>query len=161
MGSGKSTYGKKLATKLNYDFIDTDAAIERMTGKPIAQIFAQDGEDSFRQLERSILVSLTKRQNIVVSTGGGTPCFFDNMALMNKTGVTVYLQLAPESLAQRLIQSKSERPLLQRISNEELPGYIKMHLFERESFYKKSGITIKGENLKIDDLYKAITGRTY
>lgn len=156
MGSGKTTVGKKLATKLKYDFFDTDHAIEEMTGKSITQIFNEDGEDAFRQLERSILVSLTSRQNIVVSTGGGTPCYFDNMVRMNRCGITVYVKLHPASLAKRIIESDTERPLLTRISNDDLPAYITMHLKERESFYSKAHIIIKGESIKIDELINLV-----
>ena len=152
MGCGKSTIGRKLAIRLKYDFIDTDAAIENMTGKPVAQTFAEDGEDAFRQLERSVIVSLCGRSNVVVATGGGAPCFFDNMALMNRSGITAYIKMHPDSLATRLLASPTERPLLRRVSNEDLPLYIRMHLAEREVFYNKAHIIIKGENLKADDL---------
>lgn len=152
MGCGKSTIGKKLASRLKYDFIDTDAAIENMTGKPVALTFSEDGEDAFRQLERSVIVSLCGRSNIVVATGGGAPCFFDNMALMNRSGITVYIRMHPDSLATRLLASPTERPLIKRVSNEELPLYIRRHLTEREVFYNKAQIIVKGENLKPDEL---------
>jgi shikimate kinase len=152
MGCGKSTIGKKLATRLKFDFIDTDASIVNMTGKQVSEIFAQDGEDAFRQLERSVIVSLCSRSNVVVATGGGSPCFFDNMALMNKSGITAYIKMHPDSLASRLIASPTERPMIRQIRDEDLPLYIKHHLSERELFYNKAHIVIKGENLKVDDI---------
>lgn len=152
MGCGKSSVGKKLAVRLKSDFVDIDTSIEQMTGKSIAQIFKEEGEDQFRQLERSILVSLCSRSNIVVATGGGAPCFFDNMLKMNKSGITIYLKMHPDSLASRILASGNERPLVNRLSKEEMPTYIAQHLREREVFYNKAKITIKGESLKIDDL---------
>ncbi len=156
MGSGKSTVAKKLATRLKYDFIDIDAAIVNMAGKEIADIFREEGEDAFRQLEHSILVSLCDRTNTVVATGGGAPCFYDNMVLMNKHGITIYLKMHPDSLASRIIASNTERPLLNRISNDDLPAYISRHLLEREVFYNKAKLTIKGESIKIDDLERLV-----
>lgn len=152
MGCGKSSVGKKLAVRLKSDFIDIDGSIEKMTGKSIAQIFEEDGEDQFRQLERSILVSLCSRSNVVVATGGGAPCFFDNMLLMKKSGTTIYLKMHPDSLASRILASDTERPLVKRLSKEDMPIYIAQHLKEREVYYNKAHIIIKGESLKIDDL---------
>ena len=110
MGSGKSSTGKKLANLLHFDFFDTDTEIERITGKTISQIFATDGEDFFREKEREIIAELSQKDNVVVSTGGGTPCFFDNMQLMNQTGLTIYLHANPKMLKQRLITNKKQRP---------------------------------------------------
>jgi shikimate kinase len=156
MGSGKSTVGKKLASKLKCSFVDMDHTIEEMTGKSIANIFSDEGEDAFRQLEHSVLVSLTARKDTVISTGGGAPCFFDNMSIMNRHGLTIYLKMHPDSLAKRILDSGTKRPLLQRITPEQLPAYISRHLKEREAFYNKAHLTIKGENLKIDELYNEI-----
>lgn len=156
MGCGKTTVGKKLSKKLNYDFIDTDDAITGMTGKSVTEIFEQDGENAFRQLEHSVLNSLSKRNYLVVSTGGGTPCFFDNMSLMNASGITVYLQMHPKSLAQRLTDSQIIRPLLQGVSKEELPDEIANHLAQRERFYNRAKIIMKGENLNFDKMVEFI-----
>ncbi|HLN53708.1 MAG TPA: shikimate kinase [Lentimicrobium sp.] len=156
MGSGKSTAGKKLANRLKFDFVDVDAAIEQMTGKPVAKIFSDEGEDQFRQLEHSIIKSLTARKNVVIATGGGAPCFFDNIQLMNSKGVTVYLKMAPGALAKRIIESKSERPLLKYVANEDLPAYINIHLQQREVYYKRAEIVVDGENLKIDELSQLV-----
>ncbi len=152
MGCGKSTVGKKLSKKLNYDFIDMDDAITGMTGKSVSEIFEQDGEDAFRQLEHSVLKSLCQRNYLVVSTGGGAPCFFDNMSLMNASGITVYLQMHPKSLAQRLADSPTIRPLLSGASKEELPEIIAGHLSHRERFYNRAKIVMKGENLNFEKM---------
>lgn len=156
MGCGKSTVAKKLATKLKYVFLDTDAVIESMTGKSIAQIFSEEGEDAFRILEKSVIQSLASRTNTVIATGGGAPCFHDNLSVMNKSGITVYIKMQPESLASRIIASKTDRPVLQRISNDDLPVYIHKHLSDRERFYNKAHLIVKGENLKIDELVNLI-----
>jgi len=157
MGCGKTTAGKKLATKLGFQFLDTDTIIEGMTGKDIARLFAEDGEDSFRQLEHSVIVSLCGRKNIVVATGGGAPCYFDNMKRMNTSGTTVYIRMHPDSLARRISESHTERSFtLSGLKNEELPAYIANHLAQREPFYNQAHVIIKGENLKVDDLYQMI-----
>lgn len=156
MGSGKSTVGKKLASKLKYNFIDVDATIEDLTSKTVAEIFKDEGEGAFRQLEHSILLSLSARTNTVIATGGGAPCFYDNIDLMNTHGITVYLKMHPKSLAERIIASKTERPLIQYVSNTDLPVFIAQHLKEREGFYNKAHLKIQGESLKIDELYQLI-----
>lgn len=156
MGCGKSTAGKKIARSLGYLFTDLDEEIEKMTSKPVHRIFAEDGEDAFRQLEHSILVSLAGRKNIVVASGGGTPCFFNNMELMKQSGVTVYLRMKPESLAKRLVNAKIKRPLLAAISPDDLPEYIRKHLEKREPFYITSHIVQKGESLDTDELLRII-----
>lgn len=156
MGCGKSTVGKKLANKLKYTFIDTDSAIENMTGKSVAAIFSEEGEAAFRLLENSVLKSLVLRSNTVISTGGGTPCFYDNIDLMNSRGLTIYIRMHPESLATRILESKTERPLLKRIPEADLPAYIQNHLNQRERFYNKAQHIVKGENLKIETLVELI-----
>ncbi len=156
MGSGKSTVGKKLATKLRYSFIDVDSTIEKMTGKSISQIFSEDGEDQFRQLEHSVIKSLCIRKDVVIATGGGAPCFFDNIDLMNSHGLTVYLKMHPASLAKRIIDSDTERPLLRYVLKEDLPAYITQHLLKREIFYSKARLKTAGENLKVDELYQLV-----
>lgn len=156
MGCGKSTVGKKLASKLKYNFIDVDSTIEDLTNKPVSQIFEDEGEHAFRQLEHSIIVSLCSRTNTVIATGGGAPCFHNNMELMNAHGITVYLKMHPKSLAERIISSKTERPLIKYVSNDELPAFITQHLNDREAFYKRARLTIQGESLKIDELVQRI-----
>ena len=156
MGSGKSTVGKKLARSLGYDFIDTDTIISEMVGKEISRIFAEDGEDAFRQLEHSVLASFKDRIDTVIATGGGMPCFYDNMAIMKRTGITVYLQMQVESLIKRLNQAKIARPMLPNLPHDQLKLYIQHHLSKRGSFYNDAHLTVKGESLDMEDLVKAI-----
>ncbi len=152
MGCGKSTIGKKLAWKLGYPFMDTDTIIEVIAEKSIAEIFESEGEECFRNMEHELLKEIIKNKNIVVSTGGGMPCFNNNMDIMNIAGTTVYIKMSHESLAKRLTQSKQKRPLLADIPLEELPETIKKNLSEREKFYNKAKLIMKGENFKIAEL---------
>lgn len=156
MGSGKSTVGKKLARNLGYEFIDTDNVISEMVGKEVFAIFNDDGEDAFRQLEHSVLVSFKDRKDTVIATGGGMPCFFDNMAIMKRTGITVYLQMQVDSLIKRLNQAKITRPMLPNLPHDQLKLYIQQHLSKRSPFYNDAHITVKGESLDLEGLVKAI-----
>ena len=113
MGCGKSSLGKRLARRLNYRFVDLDEEIERQTGRSIAEIFSRDGENYFRQLEANILRQIEWSLPTVVATGGGTPCYFDNMNYINNNGVSVYLRMSPKSLAWRLENTQKKGHLLQ------------------------------------------------
>lgn len=156
MGSGKSTAGKKLARILGYDFVDTDDVISTLVGKEVYKIFMEDGEDAFRQMERSVLVSFKDRKDTVIATGGGMPCFFDNMATMKRFGITVYLQMQATSLMKRLNEAKTPRPLLPKLPPEELVEYIQQHLAKREQFYINSHLVVKGESVDLESLGKSI-----
>ena len=156
MGSGKSTAGKKLARILGYDFVDTDDVISSLVGKEVYKIFMEDGEDAFRQMERSVLVSFKDRKDTVIATGGGMPCFFDNVATMKRYGITVYLQMHVTSLIIRLNEAKTPRPLLPKLPPEEFKLYIQQHLAKRERFYLDSHLVVKGESLDLESLAKAI-----
>ncbi|MCL2041466.1 MAG: shikimate kinase [Bacteroidales bacterium] len=156
MGSGKSSIGKKLSNLLHFDFVDTDAEIERLTGKSIAQIFDVGEEHLFREQERTLIAELSQRDNIVVATGGGTPCYFDNMQRMNESGLTVYLHANPKILKQRLIKQKSKRPLLQNIPDESLELHIAEMLFQRGHYYCQSKITVEAFNITAKKLMEMI-----
>ena len=158
MGSGKTTVGKKLARQLDYDFVDTDELIVAMAGKTVQAIFDTEGEDAFRLLEHSVLKSLANRINTVISTGGGTPCFFNNMQIMKKTGIVIYLKMHPNSILKRLKLAKNPRPLLRNIPEEELLPFITNQLIRREQFYLNAHFTIKGESLDIDEVVKIVKG---
>lgn len=140
MGSGKTTTGKKLASRLNWEFIDLDEFIEEDKGMPVAEIFETQGEDWFRTVEAEALRTVAKADNTVISTGGGTPCFYENMEFMLQNGLTVYLRMTPESLARRLARSSAGRPLLKGIDKEELETYIRTKLAEREPWYSMAEI---------------------
>lgn len=156
MGCGKSTLGRKLATKLGYDLIDLDHQIEKITGGTVAQYFSAHGEDAFRKLESNTLKELEYPNNCVVATGGGTPCFFDNMDWMNENGLTIYIEMTPVALAKRLEKGIDKRPLLRNLSEEELIHFIENKLSERNEFYKKARTTLNGINLTADTIRAVI-----
>ncbi|MDD4777132.1 MAG: shikimate kinase [Fermentimonas sp.] len=159
MGSGKTTVGKKLAKTLGLSFIDLDAYIESKYRKTIAEIFAEKGEDEFRKIERRALNDVAQIEDVIISTGGGAPCFFDNMDLMNKTGTTVYIKAEPEELAARLIVSKTERPLIAGKTMTELIPFIAKHLAYRERYYKDAKIIYHTDKMiSKEDVYLTVNG---
>jgi shikimate kinase len=156
MGCGKSKLGKQLAKKLNHEFIDFDELIEEQSGKKISEIFKDDGQQAFRNIETEILKSIVECKETVVSTGGGTPCFFDNMRLMNESGITVYLRMPAGSLFHRLAESKANRPLIAGLTDLKLMDYIIETLGEREHFYMQAQHVVRGENLKADKILELL-----
>lgn len=153
MGSGKTTLAKKLAKKLNRSFYDLDQEIEEKEHLVIPQIFEEKGENYFRKIESEVLkIILAKEAPFVLSVGGGTPCFYDNMELINKSGVSIYLKYNAGILASRLINAKVKRPLIKGLNEIELKEFITNKLSEREPFYKESNFTLEGNNLKVEDL---------
>lgn len=157
MGSGKTTIGKRLSKKLKWEFIDIDNYIQHKHSLSIKEIFSEFGEDIFREWERDALHELFELSNIIVATGGGTPCFFDNMNEMNKHGITIYLNMSAENLLRRLIDSKNERPLInKRSSKEEIRYKIDLLLNKRKLFYEQARVNIDGRNLSIGFLEQVI-----
>jgi len=145
MGSGKTTMGKMLAQKMNFVFVDMDAMIEEKYHKTVSQIFAEMGQDKFREIERQCLHEAAEFQNTIIATGGGAPCFFDNMEFMNSKGLTIYLKMTPQQLATRLESSKAgKRPLLADRKGEELRKFIEEGLSTREPFYNLAAKHISG-----------------
>lgn len=156
MGCGKSTLGRRLSKHLNLQFVDMDNYIEERNYKTVPQIFAEEGESEFRKKERKALEELSEFNNIVIATGGGAPCFFDNMDLMNNTGKTVYLNIDAKILAKRLLKSKTERPLIKGKSETELIIFINETLNKRNEFYSKARFQITVPDIKLTDLEKMI-----
>lgn len=152
MGSGKSTAGRKLATAMKWDFIDLDRKIEEMAGKKIPEIFSSEGEEKFREIEATALRTLPEINNLIISTGGGTPCHGANMEYMLSTGITVYLRLSPSQLSSRLLNSSAERPLLKNIPDENLKEFIERKLKEREPWYNMALLTVDGIDMDISVL---------
>lgn len=142
MGAGKTTVGRQLALDLGLQFYDLDWYIEMRYHTSVAKIFAEKGEESFRELERNMLHEVAEFENVVLSCGGGTPCFFNNMEYMNSLADTVYLKCSPEVLAQHLKMGKVERPLIKGKSDEELLQYIKESLDKRLPFYTQAKHTL-------------------
>lgn len=152
MGSGKTTIGKKLASYLNYEFIDLDKFIEAKAGMSIVDYFAAHGEGAFRELEKDILQNTDYPENVIIATGGGAPCYGDNMEWMNANGRVAYLSLSPKALASRLENSKADRPLIRNLKGDELIEFITSKLKEREPFYTKSQFEISGSDLTAERL---------
>ncbi len=146
MGCGKSTIGRKLADLMGISFVDLDKYIEERYFKSVPAIFAEEGEERFREKERAALIEVSEFEDVVIGTGGGAPCFFDNMDVMSNKGVTVYIAPDTEVLAARLIKSKTERPLIIGKSYEDLILFINEALKKRAPYYEKAKIIIRGEN---------------
>ena len=142
MGSGKSTRGRHLASSLGWAFIDLDKKIEAMAGMTIPDIFSKKGETYFRRIESEALASTVSESKTVISTGGGTPCFGDNMDFMLANGLTVYLRVTPAMLLTRLAKSPEKRPLLKDFNKTEMSDYITVKLAEREKWYCRADITV-------------------
>ena len=138
MGSGKTTVGKALSKETGMMFYDLDWYIESRMRKTVSQIFAERGEEGFRQIEYNMLHEVAEFEDVIISCGGGTPCFFDNIDYLNQQGDVVYLKATPETLYKHLMMAKVERPLLKNKSPEELIAYITEHLKERSPFYEKA-----------------------
>jgi shikimate kinase len=157
MGSGKTKLGKKVAHHLGFPFIDLDQLIEEKEGKTITTIFEEQGEEYFRQKETSILEDvINTHDQFVLSTGGGTPCFNDNMDLMNKVGKTIYLKLDSTILFGRLKSAQAKRPLIANLSEEELKPFIEKKLAVREGDYSKAQIIADAPNLTAKKIVELI-----
>lgn len=145
MGSGKTTIGKLLASKLGYSFVDMDVFIEKSQFKTVSQIFAEKGEAEFRVLEQKCLHEISEFDKVIIATGGGAACFFDNMEYMNSHGITIYLKLSPLELAERLeLVGGNKRPLLANRKGEELRLFIAEGLSKREPFYEMASYSLSG-----------------
>ncbi len=142
MGSGKTFYGKKLAEKLGWGFVDLDEKIEQSAGMTIAEIFENDGHFSFRGLEQAALRETFYFTKTVIATGGGAPCYFENMAEMLENGLIIYLKTPPRLLAARLVGEQNKRPLITKLAENELRDFIKMQLTVRQEIYGKAQMVI-------------------
>ena len=148
MGSGKTTLGKAFARAMNLQFIDLDWYIEERLHKTITELFAERGEDGFRIVEKNMLHEVGEFENTVIAAGGGTPCFFDNMAYMNLMGETVFLETSEEALLRRLKAGKSKRPLLAKKNDDELKATIITTLQKRMPFYQQAKHTFCSDYLE-------------
>jgi shikimate kinase len=157
MGAGKSTIGKRLANKLECQFIDSDHAIEKEAGMTVEEIFQESGEDEFRAIESKWLRKLDV-ENAVIALGGGTPCHGSNMEFIKEKGISVYIILSAKALSIRLASSKTVRPLIESFKNDsaELTKFIEEKLEEREVFYNQANIKIDGINLDASSIDRLV-----
>lgn len=158
MGSGKSTYGKKLANLMKLNFVDLDTYIEEEQKLSVAQLFEIKGEEKFREIEAEALkIVLQEKKQQIISLGGGTICFYDNLKQIKKNGILVYLDLPASALFTRILPNVSQRPLLKTYKEEELLLFIEEKLASRKSYYNQAHLTVNGLNLSAQQLYKEIS----
>ncbi|MCR4765457.1 MAG: shikimate kinase [Bacteroidaceae bacterium] len=138
MCSGKTTLGRAFALKMGLQFIDLDWYIEGRFHKTVKQIFAEMGEEAFRKMERKMLLEVGEFEDVMIATGGGTACFYDNVQYMNQQGQTVYMKADVDTLYDRLEIGKTKRPLLMHMSGEEMKAFISEQLAKREQFYAQA-----------------------
>ena len=156
MGSGKTTIGRRLAERIAFDFVDTDRFIEMQQGMTVSEVFARYGETAFREMEHNILLEIQKLDHVVASTGGGMPCYGNNMEIMCSCGKVAYLKTSPQALTRRLLCSQNERPLIKGKTEEELQQYIAEKLNEREPFYSRAQIVVQTETFSMEDFLRSI-----
>lgn len=156
MGAGKTTLGKEIAKKMNLQFLDLDKLIVTDEGRSINQIFEDEGENGFRQIERKILKNLLKSDNYLLACGGGTPCYKDNMEQMNTKGVSLFLDVTEDELVRRLSRNKTTRPLLRDLNDEKLKEYIHEKLEKRQKCYRKSKIWINPIATSVDTIIMSL-----
>lgn len=161
-GSGKTTVGKKLASRLSLPFFDTDSHFEDKYCISIPDFFQKYGETYFRICERAVLEELLNLEtDSVIATGGGLPCYRDSLDLINEKSLSVYLKMSSSSLVTRLSSSHRVRPLIREMSLPELTNYVETTLISREIFYNRAQLIYKGENMVIADLVSALVSAGY
>ena len=160
MGSGKSTVGKKLAAKLDFNFVDVDSFIEQEYKISINDFFKKYGEEKFRDIEHLALLEIIENDNLIISTGGGLPCFNNNMQIIKENGVSIYLKLNVNGLYSRLVNSKKKRPLIQGMAEDDLKKFIEKQLSEREQYYLQSDFIVEGINVDYKNLKAIIENKT-
>ncbi len=148
MAAGKTTLGKALARDLGLQFIDLDHYIENRFHCTVSQLFIERGEEGFRQIERTMLHEVAEFEDVIIATGGGTPCFFDNMEYMNAQGTTVFLEASVDVIYTRLTIARTQRPLVAGKSSEELRQYITKMLEQRSPFYTRATHTFCANRLE-------------
>ncbi len=156
MGAGKSYWGKQLAEHWQVPYYDLDEVIVEAEEMAISDIFATKGEDYFRERESMLLRELSRQDSFLISCGGGTPCFQDNMDFMNEKGTTVWINPSVPAMVERLTRKKSKRPLIQDLDDEDLSDYVEMKLAERRQFYEQSRHIISSDHITLDTFTKNI-----
>ena len=157
MVSGKSYWGRQLSEKLMLPFFDLDEQIESHEGKKINQLFAENGEEHFRLLEKDTLHIITEsHESFIMATGGGTPCYFNNIDYMNNAGTTVWVNTPVEILFERLVKEKANRPLLKDLDDTQIKGFILKKFSNRKIYYEQAEISIEEDSKSIDNIVEKI-----
>lgn len=151
MGSGKSTLGRAVSALSGRQFIDLDNYIEGRYRLSVKDLFAQRGEEGFRQLERNMLHEVADFEDVIIACGGGTPCFYDNMRYMNEHGTTVFLDTSLDKLHARLMRGRHKRPLIADKSDEELRQFIIDALAGRMPYYSQAQVSFSADKLECRD----------
>jgi shikimate kinase len=158
MGCGKSTLGRSLASILNLAFIDLDTFLEEKYFRTIPQIFAEEGEPGFRKKEQNVLKEVSVFDDVIVATGGGAPCFFDNMEVMNQSGFCIFLDVDIDTLVYRLTHAKIERPIIKGKSSDQLHHFIEEMMHKRRPYYEKARYALKGNEVTPEQVIKLLKG---
>jgi shikimate kinase len=157
MGSGKTYWGRQLSEKLRLPFFDLDEQIETHEGKTINQLFAEYGEEHFRLLEKDMLHIITEsHESFIMATGGGAPCYFNNIEYMNNTGTTVWVNTPVEVLFERLVKEKANRPLLKDLNDSQIKNFILKKFSDRKIFYELAEISVEEDSKNIDIIVEKI-----
>lgn len=162
MGCGKTHVSKILSQKINFELIDLDKEISRKNKLTIAEIFEKKGEIYFRKKEREILEEvLATKKNCVLSLGGGTPAYYNNMEVINQNSISFFIRVPIQTLAERLLRNKEKRPLIAKIPDDDVPEFIAKHLFERNQFYNKAHHIIDGLGKDAEEIAEEITSKSF
>jgi shikimate kinase len=157
MGSGKTHWGNLLAVKMNLPFFDLDTVISKTEELTISQVFSIKGEEYFRYKEKEVLEELVSdHERFILSCGGGTPCFFNNIEFMKKSGKVVWLNTSIETLKERLLKERMLRPLIRSIGDRELRTYIIRKLGERKMYYEQADMMVNEESISIEPLVELL-----
>lgn len=157
MGSGKTHWGRLLSQKLNLPFFDLDEQVVSHEGKPINEIFAENGEEYFRLVEKDMLHIITEsHDSFIMACGGGSPCYFNNIDYMNRSGTTVWINTPVETIFQRLIGEKDKRPLIRSLPDDQLRGFIIRKFADRKIYYEQASVVVDDESLQLDQLIEKV-----
>ena len=157
MGSGKTHWGRQLSKKLGIPFFDLDEQIVSHEEKSIPEIFAAEGEEYFRLLEKDVLYIITEsHDSFVMACGGGTPCYYNNIEYMSKSGTSVWINTPVQTLYERLIDEKESRPLIKNLSDEQLKGYIIKKYADRKIYYEQADVIVDEEPVQLEKLVEKI-----